>query len=60
MRCRDWGDIKPDPGITEMGVHRDKYKPSGQALKYPIQNSLITGATQRTRIRARNQVRKKI
>jgi hypothetical protein len=27
-RCKDWGDIKPDPATTQMGMHREQTEPS--------------------------------
>jgi len=51
--------MRPDPGITQTEIHRYRTVQSESTLIYPNKSSLIKGATQRTRVRARNQVTKK-
>jgi len=54
------GDIKLDSGIPKWEYIFIKNISSGSAINYPNKYSLITSATQQTRVRARNQVTKNI
>jgi len=48
------GGIRPDPGKRYTVINQTKWT----TLIYPNKNSLVIRATQRTRVRTRNQVTK--